>query len=54
MELIRSLVRPIVTVAVLGTVCYMAMAQLPVPDWLLTLTGTIVAWWFADRVKKAT
>ena len=51
-EIIRSIVRPLVTVAGFGSVVYMVIEGITVPEWYWTLVASLVAFWFAGRAKK--
>ena len=51
-ELFRSTVRPILTIGGFGAITYLALIGKPVPDWLFSQVGMMVAWWFSDRSRQ--
>ena len=52
-ELIRAIVRPVLTVGSLGTVLYLACTGQEVPDEILTIATVMVTWWFKERSDRA-
>ncbi len=51
MEFVRAVVRPILTVGSVGAAIAMVFLGIPLPQWLETMIGMMVAWWFADRTR---
>mgnify|MGYP001573202101 CR=1 FL=1 len=49
MELVRTIVRPAITVLGFGTITYMVIAEAKIPEWYWTSVVGNTAWWFADR-----
>lgn len=46
-DLLREIVVPgILTLMLVGTACYMAIAGQTVPEWLYGLAGVAVGYWF--------
>jgi Na+/H+ antiporter NhaA len=43
------IVQSLVTLLVLGTVCYLALTQRSIPDWLAALAGVVVSYWLPVR-----
>ena len=51
-ENFKALLRPTVTLALVGAYIYAALARPEAIEHLAELTLFVVAWWFADRVKR--
>jgi len=51
-ETIRGTVRPIVTIIGFCSIIAMVFVGIGVPDFLIALVGSMMAWWFADRAKN--
>ena len=49
LDLARGLVRPIVTVLVVGVTAGMVIEGRSIPDGWWALVGTVVTFWFASR-----
>ena len=49
LDLVRGLVRPIVTLALVLTVSFMVLQALSVPDWYQQMVGMVIAFWFGQR-----
>ncbi len=52
MEVIRSLVRPVLTVMFAGTTLGLVLLGREVPGQLWGVTLTLVAFWFGERAKR--
>lgn len=51
-ELLRSLVRIVVTLGVAGTVIYLAVMGKVSPSEFLALAGPIIGYWFGQRERE--
>ena len=49
-ELIRALVRPIISLYLVGTCGWLWLHGQPVPPDLMTLTTGLVSYWFGERM----
>lgn len=49
LDLVRGLVRPVVTLVLVVSVTLMVFGRISVPEWYVTLVGTAVGFWFASR-----
>lgn len=52
LNLVRGLVRPLVTLAVVAAVCWGFVVGRITPDSFMTLAGGIITWWFVSRERK--
>lgn len=53
LDIVRGLVRPIITVMAFGSVVVMILAGVTVPEWYKDLVAAIILWWFATRSAKS-
>ena len=51
-ELIRAIVRPIITMIAVASTVLLVLLQIPVPEWYQSLIIMIVSWWFATRTAN--
>ena len=51
-ELIRAIVRPIITVMAVASTVMLISLQIPVPEWYQGLVLMIVTFWFATRTAN--
>lgn len=53
MDLARGLVRPAVTLMVVGLICYMTIAEKPIPTEVMGLATIIIGAWFGSRKNSS-
>lgn len=49
MELVRAIVRPVITLGFSGILVYKVLVGVAVPEWFQTTTIGLITWWFAMR-----
>ncbi len=49
---IRGLVRPVVTVMMVGAAIVMIIGDIVIPEWFTTLVIAAVSFWFGSRLTK--
>lgn len=52
MELVRAVVRPIITLSGWAFIIYSLIVGATVPEWFWTAAVSLVTWWFADRRQE--
>lgn len=51
-EMIKTAIRPAITVSLVWGVLLLIILKISIPDWLVTLTTMTVSFWFAERSSK--
>lgn len=51
-ELLRAIVRPVVTIIFAAVIAQLVIETRPVPEWFLALAIPIIGWWFAERTVQ--
>ena len=51
MELIKGLIRPIITLGTVGALTAMIFLSVTIPDWFQVMVAGIIAYWFASRTN---
>jgi len=49
--LVRTFVRPVVTLGLVGTALFISLHGLPLDDWLRDLVIAVVGFWFGSRTN---
>lgn len=52
LSILRAIVRPIITLAFTGVMCYLALRGGAPPEWFLSVAVMVVTWWFKERSEK--
>ncbi len=48
------IIQGVLTLAVVGTICYLVILGKPIPEIMVNLSGLIVGFWFGTKVTKST
>lgn len=48
------IIQGILTLAVVGTICYLVILGKPIPEIMVNLSGLIVGFWFGSKVTRTT
>lgn len=51
MELVRTAVRPVITLSGWASLVYMVIAEIKIPEWYWTAVVGFTSFWFASRGK---
>ena len=52
LDFIRGVVRPVITLGLVGAGMAMIFTNASVPDWYIAILGTAMTFWFVDRGTK--
>lgn len=51
-EFIRSIVRPIVTISLTATLCYLTIIGKIASEYFIGIVSVVIAFWFSDRKNQ--
>lgn len=53
-EFVRTMVRPVVTFALVGAAIYFLAQTIDVPEWMRSIIAVVIGFWFGSRAPMKT